>query len=220
MSATSKTPVSAENAYPPFQLGKPRFDQDLSLLEPPCPHQLKRFVMGYVGAVTSAVSIAAGLSLLIRRASAFSHTTKMLIQRFVPFPAVATASTCNVVLMRNSELVEGIEVFDRNGRVIGTSKAAAKKTALTRMFLPAPILIIPPVVMSFLEKTKFLKTYPRMHLPINSVVCTLAFGFALPVAIALFPQVSHVSVPHGLFLRCSRFPTAHSQIPLQTPHGE
>lgn len=309
MSATNKTPVNAENAYPPFQLGKPRFDQgtfrgrlrhfldvidprtlftskaqleySIKLLEdykngtlPPgvtdkelweaqkikqaiihpdtgekifmpfrmsgfvpfgtpmvvgmllpnptmrqiiiwqwlnqshnaCvnyanrnaskPTPTKRFVMGYVGAVTSAVSIAAGLSLLIRRASAFSHTTKMLIQRFVPFPAVATASTCNVVLMRNSELVEGIEVFDRNGRVIGTSKAAAKKalgeTALTRMFLPAPILIIPPVVMSFLEKTKFLKTYPRMHLPINSVVCTLAFGFALPVAIALFPQVSHI----------------------------
>lgn len=42
----------------------------------------------------------------------------------------ATASTCNVVLMRNSELVEGIEVFDRNGRVIGTSKAAAKKVSI------------------------------------------------------------------------------------------
>lgn len=34
-----------------------------------------------------------GLSLLIRRASAFSHTTKMLIQRFVPFPAVGKSCT-------------------------------------------------------------------------------------------------------------------------------
>ncbi|KAK7496293.1 hypothetical protein BaRGS_00012458, partial [Batillaria attramentaria] len=141
------------------------------------PTPVERFVMGYVGAVTSAVSIAVGLSLLIRRASRFSPTTKMLIQRFVPFPAVATASTCNVVLMRNSELVEGIEVFDRNEKVIGTSKVAARKaleeTALTRM-------------------TRFLKMYPRMHLPINAVVCTLAFGCALPVAIALFPQISRV----------------------------
>ena len=29
--------------------------------------------------------------------------------------------------MRNSELVEGIEVFDKLNNVIGTSKAAAKK---------------------------------------------------------------------------------------------
>ncbi|XP_076439620.1 sideroflexin-5-like [Babylonia areolata] len=161
------------------------------------PTPTKRFIMGYVGAVTSAVGIAVGLSLLIRRASGFSHTTKMLIQRFVPFPAVATASTCNVVLMRNSELVEGIEVFDKANNTIATSKAAAKKalgeTALTRMFLPAPILLIPPVVMNFLEKTRFLRTYPKMHLPMNAVVCTLSFGFALPVAIALFPQVSSIS---------------------------
>ncbi|KAL8594100.1 Sideroflexin-5 [Nucella lapillus] len=161
------------------------------------PTPTKWFVMGYVGAVTSAVSIAVGLSLFIRRASAFSPTTKMLIQRFVPFPAVAMASMCNVVLMRNSELVEGIEVFDKQENIIGTSKAAAKKalgeTALTRMFLPAPILLIPLVVMSFLEKTKFLRTYPKMHLPMNAVVCTLSFGLALPVAIGLFPQVSSIS---------------------------
>ncbi|KAK7110024.1 sideroflexin-5-like [Littorina saxatilis] len=161
------------------------------------PTPTERFVLGYVGAVTSAVSIAVGLSLLIRRANRFSATTKTLIQRFVPFPAVAMASTCNVVLMRNSELVEGIEVFDKDNNVIGSSRAAAKKaleeTALTRMILPAPILLIPPVVMNYLEKTRFLRTYPKMHLPLNAMVCTIAFGCALPVAIALFPQISSIS---------------------------
>ena len=34
---------------------------------------------------------------------------------------------CNVVLMRNSELNTGIEVFDEKGEVVGTSKVAAKK---------------------------------------------------------------------------------------------
>lgn len=42
----------------------------------------------------------------------------------------ATASTCNVVLMRNSELAEGIDVFDKNEKVIGTSKVAAKKVCV------------------------------------------------------------------------------------------
>lgn len=160
------------------------------------PTPFKRFVLGYMGAVTTAVSIAVGLNLLIKRASTFSATTKMLVQRLIPFPATATASTCNVLLMRNSELWEGIEVLDKHGNTVGTSQAAAKKalkeTAITRMFLPAPILLIPPLVMSFLEKRRFLIRNPRLHLPINAVVCTLAFGLALPVAIALFPQFSEI----------------------------
>ncbi|KAK3758994.1 hypothetical protein RRG08_005620 [Elysia crispata] len=164
------------------------------------PAPFKRFILGYVGAVTTAVSIAVGLNILIKRANSFSLTTKLLIQRLVPFPATATASTCNVLLMRNNELSEGIEVLDKQGNVVGTSQVAAKKalkeTAVTRMFLPAPILLVPPMVMSFLEKRRFLIRNPRLHLPINSVVCTLAFGLALPVAIALFPQISEVKREH------------------------
>lgn len=41
--------------------------------------------------------------------------------------SVACASTCNLLLMRNSELSTGIEVEDHNGNVIGKSKVAAKK---------------------------------------------------------------------------------------------
>lgn len=155
-----------------------------------------RFLLGYFGAVTSAVGIAIGLSLLIRRANNLSPAMKLIVQKFVPFPAVATASTCNVILMRNNELYEGIEIFDKSEQTVGTSKVAAKKAlkemAVTRMILPAPILLIPPVVMTFMERTKFLRRNPRMHLPINAVVTTLSFAFALPLAIALFPQVSSI----------------------------
>ena len=161
------------------------------------PTPTSRFVLGYMGAVTSAVGIALSLSALIKRANNLSPAMKLMVQKFVPFPAVATASTCNVLLMRNSELTEGIEVFDKDENVVGTSKIAAKKalkeTAITRMFLPAPILLIPPVVMTFFEKMAFLKNNPRLHLPLNATVTTLSFGFALPVAIALFPQVSSVA---------------------------
>jgi len=157
---------------------------------------ISRFVIGYTGAVTSAVCIAVGLSLLIRRANGLSPAVKMLVQKFVPFPAVATASTCNVILMRFSELYEGIEVFDKNEKVVGTSQLAAKKalkeTAITRMVLPAPILLIPPIVMTFMEKTRLLLRRPGLHLPINATVTTLSFALALSVAIALFPQVASI----------------------------
>ena len=43
-------------------------------------------------------------------------------------------------------------------------------------------------------RTSLLKRRPKLHLPFNALVTTLSFGLALPVAIALFPQISHVSV--------------------------
>ena len=99
--------------------------------------------------------------------------------------------------MRQNELKEGVDVQDADGNIIGTSKAAAKKavfeTALSRIALPAPILIVPPIVMSLLQKTQFLRKQPRLSMPINALVCTLAFGIALPVTIALFPQKSKMA---------------------------
>ena len=68
----------------------------------------------------------------------------------------ATASTLNAVLMRNHELREGIVVVDEEGEEVGTSVVAARRavreTAITRALLPAPILLIPPVIMAGLER--------------------------------------------------------------------
>ena len=69
---------------------------------------------------------------------------------------VAIASTLNAVLMRNHELREGIIVMEESGKDVGTSVIAARRavteTAITRAILPAPILLIPPVIMAGLEK--------------------------------------------------------------------
>ncbi|KAG2466002.1 sideroflexin-5-like isoform X2 [Polypterus senegalus] len=162
------------------------------------PTPVSKFIQGYLGAVTSAVSIAVGLNILIQKANTFSPSTRLLIQRFVPFPAVASANICNVVLMRHSELAEGIDVLDANGNAVGSSKIAAKRalmeTALTRVVLPMPILVLPPLIMSFLEKLPLLQTQRSLVLPVHSLVCLAAFGLALPLAISLFPQMSEVEV--------------------------
>uniref|UniRef100_A0A4W3IQB8 Sideroflexin 5b n=1 Tax=Callorhinchus milii TaxID=7868 RepID=A0A4W3IQB8_CALMI len=84
------------------------------------------FALGYCGAVTSAVSIAVGLNRFIQKTKQFSPAARLLIQRFVPFPAVASANICNVVLMRHSELIEGISVLDEEGKFVGSSKIAAR----------------------------------------------------------------------------------------------
>ncbi|XP_029113528.1 sideroflexin-5a isoform X3 [Scleropages formosus] len=168
------------------------------LCRPPKPTPTSKFLQGYVGAVTSAVSIAVGLNVLIEKASRFNPATRMMVQRLVPFPAVASANICNVGLMRHSELEEGIDVLDTNGNVVGTSRIAAKhalmETALTRVVLPMPILLFPPIIMAFLEKLPLLQTHRRLVLPVHSLVCLAAFGFALPLAISLFPQMSQIEV--------------------------
>nr|XP_056711391.1 sideroflexin-5 isoform X2 [Euleptes europaea] len=160
------------------------------------PSPTSKFIEGYLGAVISAVSIAVGLNVLIQRANQFTPATRLLIQRFVPFPAVASANICNVVLMRHAELEEGINVLDSNGNVVGSSRIAAKhallETALTRVVLPMPILVLPPIIVSLLEKTAFLRSCPRMVLPVQSLVCLAAFSLALPLAISLFPQMSEI----------------------------
>ncbi|XP_029981727.1 sideroflexin-5a [Sphaeramia orbicularis] len=162
------------------------------------PAPVSKFIRGYIGAVTSAVSIAVGLNVLIQRASRFSPTTRLLVQRFIPFPAVASANVCNVVLMRQSELSEGISVLDNKGNVVGTSKLAARhallETALTRVVLPMPILVLPPMIMTVLEKLPVLQRRRRLVLPVHSLVVLAAFSLALPLAISLFPQMSQIAV--------------------------
>uniref|UniRef100_A0A3Q0STC5 Sidoreflexin n=1 Tax=Amphilophus citrinellus TaxID=61819 RepID=A0A3Q0STC5_AMPCI len=162
------------------------------------PTPTSKFIQGYVGAVTSAVSIAVGLNVLIEKANKLSPATRMIIQRFVPFPAVASANICNVGLMRHNELSEGIDVLDNNGNVVGSSKIAARhaimETAFTRVVLPMPIFVLPPIIMSYLERLRFLQSNRKLLLPIHSVVCLVTFGLSLPVAISLFPQMSQIEV--------------------------
>ncbi|XP_078809661.1 sideroflexin-5b isoform X1 [Oryzias latipes] len=162
------------------------------------PASTSKFLLGYAGAVTSAVSIAVGLNVLIQRANRLSPATRMIVQRFVPFTAVASANICNVGLMRHNELSEGVDVLDDKGNVVGSSKIAARnaimETAFTRVVLPMPIFVLPPIIMSYLERLRFLQSNRRLLLPIHSAVCLLTFAVSLPVAISLFPQMSQIEV--------------------------
>lgn len=161
------------------------------------PTSTATFIQGYLGATAAAVSISVGLSVLLRKSAGFSHATRMLIQRFIPYPAVATASVLNVLLMRKHEIHQGIDVTDKDGKVIGTSQSAAKKAlfemAISRAVIAAPILLIPPTIMTQLEKMRWLKSNPRLHLPVNALLATLSFGFGLPLGIAVFPQISKIN---------------------------
>lgn len=50
---------------------------------------------------------------------------------FPPLPA--SANICNVVLMRHTELEEGIDVLDEEGNVVGSSRIAARHVGAFRL---------------------------------------------------------------------------------------
>eukprot|EP01006_Ploeotia_vitrea_P012521 TRINITY_DN33143_c0_g1_i1.p2 TRINITY_DN33143_c0_g1~~TRINITY_DN33143_c0_g1_i1.p2 ORF type:complete len:316 (-),score=137.58 TRINITY_DN33143_c0_g1_i1:28-975(-) len=153
----------------------------------------------YAGAVTTSCGIAWGLGEVIKRSTNFAPAVRALIRSLVPFVAVATAGAANAYLMRRNEAVEGIQVTDKAGNPLGVSPKAGQRAlaqvALTRVVLPAPILIFPPLIMKWANARQFMKAAsPRFRMGVEVAVVGACVWFALPVAIGLFPQISSVSV--------------------------
>lgn len=110
----------------------------------------QQIAMAYVGATGGAVTAAAGMNLLVKRAPA-------IVSRWVPWVAVAAANCINIPVMRQRELIDGIMVTDKEGNNLGIkSKVAARKgislVVLSRILLVSPSMILIPVIMQRLEK--------------------------------------------------------------------
>lgn len=97
-------------------------------------------------------------------------------QRYVPFAAVAAANFVNIPLMRQNELVEGVDVQDANGNVVGKSRVAAAKgisqVVFSRILMAAPGMMLLPVIMERLERVNWFRQMSVLHAPFQ----TLAVG--------------------------------------------
>lgn len=140
------------------------------------------------------------------RLKRLSPTARTTLSRLVPFAAVASAGALNVFLMRGEEIRQGIDVFpvlseeekqqkEKDGSEIeslGKSKVAAKlavgETAASRVLNSTPVMGIPPLILVRLQRTEWLKQRPRMVLPVNLGLILTTSLFALPLALAAFPQ--------------------------------
>lgn len=162
------------------------------------PTKMINVVQGYTGAVTAAASIAVGLNVVLRKADNVRPFIKNILQRVAPIPALITASILNVILMRKHELNEGIDVLDKNGKVIGSSQAAAKSAlnemAVSRAVLSASCMILPATLIATAEKTTMLRRIPKLKTPVNLMICASTFLITLPAANAIFPQISKIDV--------------------------
>ena len=135
----------------------------------------------------------------------------MILGRLVPFAAVASAGALNVFLMRGEEIRRGIDIYpvqteqekaerEKSGQEVaslGKSKKAATlavaETAASRVLNSTPVMVVPAIMLVRLQNMDWLKQRPRMVLPTNLGLILTTSIFALPLALAAFPQRQAVS---------------------------
>lgn len=163
------------------------------------PLSTQTLATSYLTAVTASCTVAVGLNSLVPRLKRLSPSLRATLTRLVPFAAVASAGALNVFLMRGEEIRRGIDVFPlkREGdgpepASLGKSKTAASlavgETAASRVFNSTPIMVLPPLVLARLQRGAWLRARPRMVLPVNLGLILGTSIFALPLALAVFPQ--------------------------------
>lgn len=175
------------------------------------PISTSTMVKSYFLAVGASCSVALGLNALVPRLKRLSPAARTTLGRLVPFAAVASAGALNVFLMRGEEIRTGIDVFPSESnssrqkreasgqelQSLGKSKKAATiavgETALSRVFNSTPIMVLPPLILVRLQQTEWFKQRPRAILPANLGLILATSIFALPLALAVFPQRQAVS---------------------------
>lgn len=155
------------------------------------PLTVEQMGIAYVSATAAALATALGLK------SYLSGRVSSLVQRYVPFAAVAAANCVNIPLMRQNEIVNGITVCDENGNELVNSKLAAAKgisqVVFSRIFMAAPGMTILPVIMERLEKQNWLRNHPKLNAPFQILMCGAMLTFMTPTACALFNQRCSIS---------------------------
>uniref|UniRef100_A0A034VL69 Sidoreflexin n=1 Tax=Bactrocera dorsalis TaxID=27457 RepID=A0A034VL69_BACDO len=150
------------------------------------PTTVTQLGVAYVSATTSALVAALGCK------SYWSKRASPLFQRFVPFAAVAAANFVNIPLMRQNEIINGVEVKDENGNIVGHSRLAAIKgitqVVVSRITMAAPGMLILPFIMQRLEKIPAYRRIRWIDAPFQTAMVGCFLLFMVPTACAIFPQ--------------------------------
>mmetsp|Transcript_22627 Transcript_22627/g.61602 ORF Transcript_22627/g.61602 Transcript_22627/m.61602 type:complete len:296 (-) Transcript_22627:656-1543(-) len=158
----------------------------------------KDIATAYVMATTVSCGIAYYMGKIAERSTKLSPSMALLAQKLVPYVACSAAGVFNLVAMRSGDLGPGITVRDSDGEVLGRSPAAAWRalalTGFTRILLPAPVLLVPPVIMRALDLRGLFTSAPKLRPVTELAVIVACVWGALPCTIGLFPQETSLPV--------------------------
>ncbi|KNC28522.1 hypothetical protein FF38_05710 [Lucilia cuprina] len=132
------------------------------------PTSVTQLGVAYVSATTSALVAAIGCK------NYWSKRASPIFQRFVPFAAVAAANCVNIPLMRQNEIINGIEVKDENGNNVGKSRVAAVKgisqVVFSRIVMAAPGMLVLPFIMERVEKLPVYRRVKWLNAPFQTAL--------------------------------------------------
>ncbi|NXC42912.1 SFXN4 protein, partial [Penelope pileata] len=156
--------------------------------------QQKQIFLG-LGAVSYAALISALPFFYMDRYTLKSPLTQLIIKKVLPVPLFGLVSAFTVIAVRSPEYENGIEVMDRNGKVLGVSQKAGdkavKETALSRGVLFGTTFFLPAVLMHFVERVNTART-PRALASMKMLMITTVLAGMLPASLGMFPQCGEI----------------------------
>ncbi|NWV31357.1 SFXN4 protein, partial [Grantiella picta] len=156
--------------------------------------QQKQIMLG-LGAISYAACVGALPLTLVNRYALKSPLIQLVVRRLLPAPLFGLTSAFTVAMVRSPEFDNGIEVMDRNGKVVGVSKKAGEKavreTALSRAVLFGTTFFLPEVLTYLVQRARFVKS-PRVLGPVRMFVMMSVLAGMLPVSFSMFPQCGEI----------------------------
>ncbi|NXQ26881.1 SFXN4 protein, partial [Alaudala cheleensis] len=156
--------------------------------------QQKQIFLG-LGAVSYAACVGALPLVFMNRFALKSSLAQLVVRKLLPAPLFGLTSAFTVAMVRSPEFDNGIEVMDRNGKVIGVSKKAGEKavmeTALSRAVLFGTTFFLPEVLMYCLHRARLVKN-SRAFGSVRMFVIMSVLAGMLPASFSMFPQCGEI----------------------------
>ncbi|NXK63960.1 SFXN4 protein, partial [Sylvietta virens] len=156
--------------------------------------QQKQILLG-LGAISYSACIGALPLAFMNRYALKSSLMQLVVRKLLPAPLFGLTSAFTVGMVRSPEFENGIEVMDRNGKVIGVSKKAGEKavreTALSRAVLFGTTFLLPEALMYCVQRAKLIKN-PHALGPARMFVIMSVLAGMLPVSFSMFPQCGEI----------------------------
>ncbi|NWS77612.1 SFXN4 protein, partial [Crotophaga sulcirostris] len=148
-----------------------------------------------LGAISYAACVGALPLVFVNRYALSSSLMQLVVRRLLPAPLLGLTSAFTVAVVRSPEFEHGIEVMDRNGKVVGVSRKAGEKavkeTALSRGVLFGTTFFLPAVLTHFVQRAKLVKT-SRSLAAVRMLLVTSVLAGMLPVSLSMFPQCGEI----------------------------
>ncbi|NXJ63138.1 SFXN4 protein, partial [Rostratula benghalensis] len=148
-----------------------------------------------LGAISYAACVGALPLVFMNRYTLRSPFMQLVVKKLLPAPLLSVTSAFTVAVVRSPEFENGIEVMDRNGKVVGVSlkagEKAVKETALSRAVLFGTTFFLPAVLTYLVDRAKLAKT-PRAMASVRMLMITSVLAGMLPLSLSMFPPCGEI----------------------------